>query len=288
MKIPAFWSKGVAEDTDRTGRQASLSCWRSSDRSQEDAQQSALAAAKERLRGILNGTRPDRYLYGETPLREETVEKFTGAAGDVVAVVTRNAHGCLVLNTARVMFIDLDFPPVFRRESLRYFFTRLFNKSAPSPLSRRESAITERLEQFLGGHPHWGLRLYRTCAGLRALVTHELFDPAADATLAVLQSVGADPLYVRLCKAQQCFRARLSPKPWRCGLRARPVRWPAQNPDQQARYEKWQAEYAARQIPYATCRFLGALGDGRVHPEVARIIEVHNKSSRCQEALDLA
>ena len=288
MKIPAYWAKGVAEDTDRKGQRASLSCWRSSDRSQEDAQQSALAAAKEKLRNFINGSRPDRYFYGETPLREETVEKITGAEGQVVAVVTRNAHGCLILNTAQVMFIDLDFPPVSLGESIGHFFAKMFNKSAPSPVSRRVSAVTGRLERFLGDHPRWGLRLYRTCAGLCALVTHELFDPVADATLAVLQAVGADPLYVRLCKAQQCFRARLTPKPWRCGVTARPVRWPAENPEQQTRYDKWQAECAARQMPYATCRLLGTLGDGGVHPEVARIIEVHDKSSRCQEALELA
>ena len=143
--------------------------------------------------------------------------------------LTRNAHGCLVLNTARVMFIDLDFPPVFRRESL-VLFTRLFNKSAPSPLSRRESAITERLEQFLGGHPHWGLRLYRTCAGLRpgdarAVRSGRRCHPCRAAiggrrslVRATLQGPAVLPCQIRARSRGDVGFERAAPVPLACGI----------------------------------------------------------------------
>ena len=288
MKIPAYWSKATAEDTDRDGKKVFFSCWQSSDHSQEEAYQSALAAARRVLRSFLSGNRLGRYAYGETPLREETVEKFTNSQGELVAAVTRNAYGSLVLNTDQIMFIDLDFPPVSFGESIRYFFARMFNKTALSPDAQRESEVRQRLEQFLDDDYQWSLRLYRTCAGMRALVTHDLFDPVSEGTLAVLRSVGSDPLYVRLCKAQKCFRARLTPKPWRCGHTANPIRWPTENRDQQVRFKQWQSEYTARQSQYATCRFLGTLGNDCVHPEVARIIEVHDHATRCEEPLGLA
>jgi hypothetical protein len=288
MKIPAFWAKASVEETDRDGKKVSFSCWRPSDRSQEEAHESALDAAKRVLQSLMSGNRLDRYAYGETPLREETLEKFTNDRGDLVGAITRNAYGALVLNTDRIMFIDLDFPAITPGESLRYFFTRIFNKSAPSPEARREAEAKTRLEQFLSGKPEWGLRLYRTCAGLRALVTHDCFDPASDAALAILQAVGSDPLYVRLCKAQKCFRARLTPKPWRCGHKANPVRWPIENNDQQSRFERWEADYLAKQPRYATCRLLGTMGNGVTHPEVTRIVEIHDKLTRCQESLELA
>jgi len=288
MKIPAYWSKATAEDTDRDGRKASFSCWRSSDRSREEAYQSALAAARNVLRSFLSGNRLGRYAYGETPLREEIVERFTDSQGELVAAVTRNAYGSLVLNTGRIMFIDLDFPPASFGESIQYFFARMFDKSAVSPEARRESEVRQRLEQPLGDNYQWSLRLYRTCAGMRALVTHDLFDPAAEGTLAVLRSVGSDPLYVRLCKAQNCFRARLTPKPWRCGHTTNPVRWPTEDRAQQVRFEQWQSQYAAKQSQYATCRLLGTLGNDGVHPEATRIIEVHDKTTRCEERLELA
>ena len=57
--------------------------------------------------------------------------------------------------------------------------------------------------------PGFGFRIYRTRAGFRLLVTSGTFDPSAAETLALLKEFGSDPLYIRLCKAQECFRARL-------------------------------------------------------------------------------
>ncbi len=50
MNIPAYWSRATAEDVDRNGRKATFSCWRSSERSPEDARGSALAAAGCRVK----------------------------------------------------------------------------------------------------------------------------------------------------------------------------------------------------------------------------------------------
>ena len=141
---------------------------------------------------------------------------------------------------------------------------------------------------FLDNHPSWSSRVYRTRAGLRALVTHDLFDPAADQTLALLREADCDPLYLRLCKAQQCFRARLTPKPWRCGHHDLGFRWPYETPEKQRRFDEWRQAYDACQSRYATCRFLGAMGGGRVHPEAQTIIDLHDKATRCGEALELA
>ena len=110
--------------------------------------------------------------------------------------------------------------------------------------------------------------LYRTAGGLRALVTHELFKPSDGPTLDVLDTLGCDPLYVRLCKTQECFRARLTPKPWRCGQSKPAVRWPWEGEAQRDRFDRWLAAYTTSQADYATCRFLGELGNGSLHREV--------------------
>lgn len=288
MKIPTHWAKATAEDTDRTGQKVAFSCWRSSDHSPEDARESALDAAKRVIQKMLAGKRLDRYGYGSTPMREEVVERFADANGQLSAAVTRNAYGAMVMNTAQAMFIDLDFSPTSPGEELKYFFVRLFNKSAKSPDAQREADIQSRLEQFLGNHCDWAMRIYRTCAGLRALVTHDLFDPTSDATRAVFDTLGADPLYVRLCRAQQCFRARLTPKPWRAGYVVNTVAWPRETEAQQEDFQEWLADYKLLQANYATCRFLGTIGSGAVHPELETIIEVHDKVTRCGEPLTLA
>ncbi|MBN1394541.1 MAG: hypothetical protein JW959_05930 [Pirellulales bacterium] len=287
MKIPAHWAKATARDTDRKGKEYEASCWRSSDVSREDARESALAAAKRALTRIIGGERLDRYGYGATPLREEVIERHNGADGRLTAAVTRNSYGALVLNTSRAMFIDLDFVTPTVGEKLKHSFVRLFNKSVPSPEQRAAQEATRRLEAFIGEHRDWGLRLYRTRAGLRCLATHDLFDPSAEATLELLRSVGADPLYVRLCKAQECFRARLTPKPWRCRAPRLAVKWP-RDEDEQRKFDSWLAGYESRCSAYATCRLLGTLGVAAVHPEIEKIIGVHDSITKCNEELDLA
>jgi hypothetical protein len=59
--------------------------------------------------------------------------------------------------------------------------------------------------------------VYRTCKGLQAFrdVTH--LDPTGVESSAVLERMGCDRLYQKLCIAQDCYRARLEVKPWRIG-----------------------------------------------------------------------
>ncbi len=125
---------------------------------------------------------------------------------------------------------------------------------------------------------------------MRVLVTHALFDPTSEEAVSLLASLGSDPLYIQLCKMQQCFRARLTPKPWRMGMdyTEKMPRWPRQGPEEQARFEEWQACYAKFQAPYATCKFVGAIGQTIVHPQAAAIIELHDRTTRCLELLPLA
>jgi len=288
MRIPLYWSKATAEGSDERGRATSFSCWRSSDVSVEDAQQSALATATNVLQKLAANNLAGRYPYGDAPLREEVIQRFEDSQGKLYAAVTRNGYGSLVLNAARVMFIDIDFPPTPRSGGLVTFFATLFGKSPLPPDTRPEKDAWNRLAQFLSTRPNWGIRVYATLAGVRGLVTHDLFDPTSDAALDILRAVGADPLYVRLCKAQQCFRARLTPKPWRCGHNVNRTVWPRESEKQQQRFDKWLAAYTSRQSQYITCRYLGTLGSDAVHPDAETIVEVHDKITRCNERLQLA
>jgi hypothetical protein len=190
VRIPAYWSKATAEEPDREGKLQTFSCWRWSDTSSEDAQQSAMTAARRILRAFLSGSERNRYGYGygEVALRENVVQRFTNSQGELIAAVTQNNYGALVLSTARVMFIDLDFPPIASGERLRHLFGRLFNPAAQPPDARREADARARLERFVSDNPRWNARVYRTCAGLRVLATHALFEPAADTTRALFAS----------------------------------------------------------------------------------------------------
>jgi len=60
-------------------------------------------------------------------------------------------------------------------------------------------------------------RVYRTFAGCRVACTSRPFAWAVDAWQAerLMRFLDADPKYAALCGKQKCYRARLTPKPWR-------------------------------------------------------------------------
>ena len=287
MKIPKFWARATAESTPPRGEPVRFSCWRSSDASEVVAHQLALAAARRILDAFLRGKRLDRYEYGCVPLREEVLSQVEGADGRRLAVVTRNGYGAAVLNTERAMFVDIDFPEN-PADAVKSLFKGLFGRKQKSPEEEKEEHARLPVDQFIAANPSWGMRLYRTFAGLRAIVTHDVMDPQSAAALDVLKQLGSDPLYIKLCKAQECFRARLTPKPWRCGCIPSPLRHPITDAKLLVWHERWKEDYEARQAQFATCRLLGSLGNPFVHPDVLRIVELHDFTTRCGEALPLA
>ncbi len=289
MRIPHHWAKGTAEGVDRRGKKVVFSCWRWSETSLEEAAASALDAARQILQRLVGGERLDRYAYGARPLREEILDEHKDSQGNQTAVVTRNSYGCKVLNAATAMFIDIDLPNATVRGGLGYFFKRILGKVPEAPRGHpQEEQILARLERFCQTNAGWGMRVYRTFAGLRCLATHKAMHPGAPATVEILQSLGSDPLYTRLCTVQKCFRARLTPKPWRCGFRANTIRYPYQSDREKSAFEKWERKYSARSRDFATTRFLRAIGNPSIAPHIQQITEFHDTFTKSDSDLSLA
>ncbi len=294
INIPKFWTKGTPPPSGRGGDSSEISCWGWSDTSVDDARRQAEARAARLAQALQSGAPPDHYAYGDHPLREEIVERIPIDGRDDQALITRNNYGVLVLNTARAMFIDLDFPPRPRGGALGALLRRLFGRPPDDP----ERQGIERIGAWAERQGNLSLRIYRTFAGLRCLVTNQLFDPAQPETIALLTAAGSDPLYVRLCRTQTCFRARLTPKPWRCGSIMPPTRYPwineeqirlgSSSADQESRYRQWQSAYEQSSRPYATCRFLQQLGPATVHPEIQLLLALHDKFTGAESERPLA
>ena len=90
-----------------------------------------------------------------------------------------------------------------------------------------------------------GLRVYETPKGLRVIVTHTDFAPDDPAVAQLFDALQVDPLYALLCERQQCFRARVSGKPWRMGLTGLSTslrRWPQPEQTRQER-RQWALAY---------------------------------------------
>jgi hypothetical protein len=283
MKIPQYWAKGEATIKDRRGRDLAIGCWRWSDVSPTEAEQAAAAHARDITARFQMGQQLDRYAYTDRPLREEVVDRLIDH-GRESALITRNSYGALVLNTARVMFIDIDFGKEHKPGPLASVFRRLGSKATPS----QETQHLARIEEWARQHPQWSIRIYRTFGGLRGLITNELFEPADRGSIEILNSLNSDPLYVRLCRAQECFRARLTPKPWRCGAVAPPGRYPWPTTTAELTYREWEKTYDDTANRYTTCRLVKELGSWPMHSEVARVVEIHDRTACRGDNLNLA
>ncbi len=133
--------------------------------------------------------------------------------------------------------------------------------------------------------------MYETPAGLRVLAMHDVFDPSSPQVAGCFQELKADPIYVRMCLNQRCFRARVSPKPWRIGIsqhiRPRPGVWPVK-PQRLPDRRKWVAAYDATAISHASCRFLQTFGSSQTHPTAEAVRKLHDELSRAHSGLPLA
>ena len=130
----------------------------------------------------------------------------------------------------------------------------------PGETSVAESLACEPVWEFARRHPELGVRVYRTAAGLRVLVTGAAAPPSSDRARELLTELASDPLYVELCATHDSYRARLTPKPFRVGEVALPVRWPFVDDAARERYEEWVSEYDGRSSGHAVCRLISASG----------------------------
>jgi len=276
MRIPPHWAKETCCGQDSKGRQRRFHAWGWSFDSISSARADAAARARRIFEHFVSGTKPNTYDYLEHPLREEIVQSI--AEGDAkTAVVTRNRYGSLVLNSAAVCFVDVDFPPAKSSglvDALSLLFSRTKRQARLAAVQQR---TVEKVEQWYAGNPQRSFRLYQTAAGLRMLMTDRLYDPKSAEVDKLFGELGCDALYRRLTQKQECFRARLTPKPWRCGIKRPPNRYPWDTADEERAYRQWQQNYESRTKGLATCRFIQAFGPAPTDKTIASMVRFHDR-----------
>lgn len=245
------------------------------------------------------------------PIREEIVLERE----DADVVVTRNSYGALCMNTRLAMFVDVDAPETrantagcvgglvgFAAGALAGAFlfdvgwlvgaliggvvsavaTHLLARASESMDPRARDIVRwtiDRTREWCATRPDWRVAVYRTPAGARLLPLHAAFDAGEGATYEFMDFVRADPLYQRMCRLQKCFRARVSPKPWRAGVRDHfkaGGTWPVRDPGKLAHRAEWVRRYEQAARGYASCLLVDVLGGGREDPRIASIRRIHD------------
>lgn len=139
--------------------------------------------------------------------------------------------------------------------------------------------------------PDWKLRVYRTPAGLRVLAMHRLFSPDDTEAAEFFKALDCDPIYVKMCRRQQCFRARVSPKPWRIGidhrLTPRPGVWPIRV-EALPRRKAWVESYDKKAAAFASCRFESEIGRGVAHEKALAVQRLHDRLCAAESGKPIA
>jgi len=325
MIVPDYWAEAHRKHRS-ANQQVTVRRYGWSMSSQDDAQRMAEARADEALQRIVAGEPLDRReqkaaYNGATgiPIREEVLARH----GE--EVITRNAYGAHCLNSPNTLFADIDFNSNRGAKPILLAFAALsvvsvaigitlgswgttlglliFSLIAAAPVASlfarllvaagggAERIARKRIAHFISANPTWNLRLYRTPAGYRVVATHQPFEAKAEEVQRFFSQVSADPVYVRMCTNQNCFRARLTAKPWRIGIathmRPRPGVWPVRAESVAVR-DQWIAGYEAKASAFAACRYIESMGSGVVHGAIKAVIDLHDRESRALSGKQIA
>jgi hypothetical protein len=278
MRIPPYWARAEHAGMNREGKEQTFWAWGWSFENLIAAKRDAAARAKRIFDHLVNGTQPDSYDYLERPFREEIVDSLTDGE-DEIALITRNRYGALVLNSASVCFVDVDFPQIQSHgfiDALLLFFS---GRRRRQRMQVTRDATIQTIRDWAQRNPNRSFRLYRTRAGLRLLFTDRLYSPTSAETARMLKDLGSDSLYLKLTEKQECFRARLTPKPWRCGCRKPPNQYPWDNAEAERTYRHWEQEYREKTRGYTTCELVETIGEGVSERSVNAIVDLHDRSA---------
>jgi hypothetical protein len=147
--------------------------------------------------------------------------------------------------------------------------------------------FVSKIEQYQKQNPQYTIKVYETFAGLRVVVTNQIFENYSAPAKAIFLALGSDPLYVKLCEAQSCFRARLTPKPWRIDIDRPRSRFPRQEQAELDEFASWVQKYEMASRSVSTLKLVSVFGRDFEHPDVAWVLAVHDQYS-CTGVAQLA
>ncbi len=205
----------------------------------KDAENKLLKAQK-----IINGEL-DRDQEYEADIVEEIIHKI-----DDHNIITRNRYGALVLNSKNMLFIDID-------DYSKSLADRLFKRK-----NTKKELILDKIDKIVGKNKYaeLGFRVYETSKGYRVLVTNKDFNPRTGESKSIMNDFGSDHLYRWLCIKQNCYRARLTPKPYRIKQKGIKVIYPGRNTEQQQKLSEWIKDYEEKSRDYSTCHLIKEYG----------------------------
>ena len=303
MNIPKYWEKKeVTFDID--GKEAICAVWGYSDGDPEVARrmiEEKIPKVEEAIRLAWSAKTRSNHghdswgdYYHVDAIREQRMEEFL-QDGEEIAVITRNSYGSKIINCPEVMFVDIDtegddWGTWDHSEELTGCLGLFLGSSTkepaepakpaprPEPSQAKLDALA-RVKGYVDSNPGTGFRIYETTLGLRLIATNQLYEPASDEAMAIMKTLHSDELYMRLCRVQKCFRARLTPKPWRIGVHSPPISRAWRGPARPyPGHDSWLENYETVSKGYQACRFMEKTGLEAPDPAIKEVVRVHDEA----------
>lgn len=252
MKIFKYWMS-EKQKVMISGEAKDITCYGGSNISLEDA----AVKAKEKMEKLKRKIGGDRSVFRdyEVEIREEILKVV-----DDKSIITRNRYGARVLNAENLMFLDIDKP--------KASFGGLFKKNDPQ---QDKAKIFEQIRKTAASPKYQGLgfRVYETFQGARVIVLGKEFSTKDRGTYEMMNEFNCDSLYVTICRKQACFRARLTPKPYRMKMQAYKVKYPSDGNDFE--FQNWLSIYEQASHNFSVCNFVEQIGASQYAGEVVQL-----------------
>jgi len=218
-----------------------ITCYGGSNSSPDEAR----LRAREKAEKIKRKIKGERHLFDEyeAEIREEILQII-----DDHSAITRNRYGAQVLNAENLLILDIDKP--------KSSFGGLFKKQDAASGKARIFDMVRKLAAS-PKYKDYNYRIYETYQGARVIVLGRDFDPRDRETKRMMDEFNCDPLYTRLCVKQGCYRARLTPKPYRMKMQAYKVRFPGNGDEHD--FQQWLTNYESERRNFSVCQLVEQL-----------------------------
>lgn len=266
MIVYKHWAV-VKERINIEGKPHEINCYGGSDLSVDDAKIQAYKKARL-IEGKINGHHSFLENY-QVEIREELIERI-----DEKNAITRNRYGALVLNSADTLFLDIDQPELSFFDRFRSFTTEQLKEKM---LAQIIKTCAEKEFKNLN------FRIYETNKGYRIIVSghhYSVYDPMVENMFTLFN---CDKIYTSLCYKQDCFRARLTPKPTNMKLKNFKVEFPREPNNDQA-FQNWLKGYQDKAQEFSVCRLTQNIGPEQTNS----VVLLHDKYCGVSESKPLA
>lgn len=239
MKYFKYWVKESFE-IDIDGAIEAINILSGSNISKDDARDKAEERCRVIERRIKSRSSKEEY---KVPIKEYVEDVI-----DESNIITVCRYGAKILNTTQYTILDLDDYP--------FDFFDIFKSVRKLP--KKERIVFKFLER-LKKMPELGsdFRIYETTKGIR-VIGKKYVDPSGKKFPSLMRKLHVDWLYIVLSKKQNCYRARISPKPYRMKFKTIKVRSPLDCESEE--YVNWSKEYVEVSQRYSVVRHIKSIG----------------------------